>query len=665
MDRRELLKIILGACAATLTPEGLSESAFTQSSGAHANSLQIGGTPAYEWLCMGEVKPAGWIKEQMLRDLHEGFAGSLDRLCREASSDIFVSNRNSAAMQNKGNELGVNWWNGETEGNWRAGYIMMAYLTEDLAAMQEADRYVKHILASQDADGYLGVFAPDMRYVHQGELWTQACLLRGLLAYWELTHKPEVYKAVRRAVDLTIRTYQSGGKSLPKGESHDLMIIDVLEQLYQVSGNPKYRDFALWFYDQWSKTESKWDATLPSLLDMSKGFTDHGVHTYENIRVPLFLAVATSRRDIQQAAQNAFVKVAHYSEPSGSGVSQELIGNLRPDPWHTEYEYCATKELQLTFESALQKTGRSEYGDRVELIWFNAAQGARLPNGSAISYLTSDNRLRCDGKAIDGKEPQKRNKFSPTHSDVAVCCNPNATQVAALFVRGMWMRDSEGSLVAMLYGPSTVSTLINGVAFQIEERTQYPFRPTVEFIIHPEKELQTTIHFRNPLWSPETRIQCDGAKIKREGEYWSVQKRWQAGDTVSLEFKREIQKVHAINGEVAVKYGALLFAEPVASTKLTIKRYSFKGFEDSYYQPRFEATATSLRSQALRPSTLTVGYPLHRSNSLHPFDTPLIELRGQLISSKDGPPHPITLIPLGNASLLRRLTFPDADALES
>ena len=42
-------------------------------------------TPAFQWLRTGDVKPAGWIKAQMLRDLQLGFAGCLDKLSHEAS----------------------------------------------------------------------------------------------------------------------------------------------------------------------------------------------------------------------------------------------------------------------------------------------------------------------------------------------------------------------------------------------------------------------------------------------------------------------------------------------------------------------------------------------------------------------------------------------------
>jgi hypothetical protein len=657
MDRRELLKIMLGTWAAAVAPAGLAEGLLAQSQDAPAFPVHGDRRPALEWLRLGEVKPAGWIRQQMLRDLNAGFAGSLNKLCHEASSDIFVTGRNSATGQNRSNALGVNWWNGETEGNWRAGHIMMAYLSDDPAAMREADSYVAHILASQGADGYLGVFAPDLRFTHQGELWTQACLLRGLLAYWELTHKPEVYDAVRRAVDLDIATYQLHGTPVPKGESHDLMIIDVAERLYQISGDPRYLKFAQWLYETWSSTEPKWDATLPSLLNISKGFHDHGVHTYENIRVPLFLASATGHPDFQQAASNALLKTTRYLEPAGSGVSQEIIGDLKPDPWRTEYEYCATKELQLTFESAMQKTGRAEYADRVELIWFNAAQGSRLPDGSAISYLTSDDRMRCDGLSLDGKQKQPRNKFSPTHADVAVCCNPNATQVAALFTRGMWMRHRDGSLVAMLYGPSTVSTEIHGVPVHIEQKTLYPFRHTVEFVIQPAKDLDVALRFRNPGWSQNTRVACNGADVKRDGQYWVVRKRWRSGDTVQISFSPAIQKVPVVDGEVAIRYGALIFAQQKPATRMPIKQYGVGNFEDSYFEPDAADSTEPGQHPTLRLSDLAVVLASDSPDPLKPFDTPLILLKGSTIASPRESAEVITLVPLGNAPTLRRLTF--------
>jgi hypothetical protein len=664
MERRTALKMLVAAVvmAGEWPAEGEMGTGLNSAS-TPTGPFSVGYSPngRLEWLPMGEVRPTGWIREQMRRDLAHGFAGCLDKLCPEARSDIFVSHRNTQLSKDSGNAAGSVWWNGETEGNWRTGQIMMAYLAGDTSAMKEVDEYVRHILASQDSDGYLGAFGPDLRYTEQGELWTQACLFRGLLAYSELTQNEDVLKAVRRAADLSIHVYRSGEKPLPQGQSHDLMFIDVAEWLFARTGDPSYPDFALWFYEAWSKTESKWDATLPSLLDLQKGFSYHGVHTFENIRVPFWLAAMTRRPDLLDASNNALVKIARYREPSGSCVSQEKIENLSPDPTLTEYEYCATRELQATFQSAFQKTGKTELADLVETIWFNAAQGARLPDGTAISYLTADNRLHCNAMTPDGFRPQKRNKFSPTHMDVAVCCNPNATQVAAHYVRGMWLHDRLGGLVASLFGPCTVTTTTGGTGVRIEERTNYPFDPVVEFSIFPEASVEFPISLRNPGWSRSTKVTSNGAKIQRVGEFWQVSKKWKFGDTIRVELAPEIRRIRVVNGEVAIQYGPLIFAEPFPSTRKVTKTYSAGKFEDSIYEPTEKDDAgTALPA---RPGDDGFGLRLVRPsgtmNPDRPFDAASLEIHGRLTNQTDGSSRDLVLVPLGNAPLLRRVTFPE------
>jgi DUF1680 family protein len=657
MNRRDSLKLLAAVAGSALPWPTLARGARLAESSSVAAS-DAAAAPVFTWLPLGEIKPAGWIREQMVRDLHEGFAGSLGRLCHEASSDIFVSQRNSLQSQNVANRLGVAWWNGESEGNWRAGFIMLAGLTEDAAAMREADEYVAHILSSQDEDGYLGIFAKEMRFQHAGELWTQACLLRGLLDYAEITGRADVTRAVQRSADLIVSSYGPGRRSLPWGESHDLMIADVMERLTDLTGETKYRDFTLWMYEAWSQHDSKSDTTLRSLLDLDAPFVQHGVHTAESIRVPLWLASATGRVDLGLASRHALEKLARYIEPSGSVVSQELIGDKRPDPTTTEYEYCVSKETQLTFQSALQKTGVASFGDRVERVWFNAAQGARTPDGRAMSYLTSDNRLRCDGRSLDGTRDEPRNKFSPTHADVAVCCNPNATQVAALFVRGMWMRRGGDTLAALLYGPCRVSTTVADVKVAIDERTSYPFEPVVSIDVAPERDVEFSLLLRDHEWSRGTTVECAGARIVREGDYWRVTKRWTAGDTVRVTFVPNVREVPAINGEVALQCGALVFAKAIASTKSVTKTYPLSGFEDTHYEPApGEPLDLKLRADArwtgfgLAPVQIAAGPDIQR-----PFDTPVVALRGQMLRA-DGTRIDVELVPLGNAPLLRRVTF--------
>ena len=666
MNRRESLKLLLAAAGGTvLVPSSAFGLEFENESISGNNSAARNGTraasvtPVFSWLTVGEVKPAGWIKEQMVRDLQEGFAGRLDRLCHEASSDIFVSHRNSLHSKNSANAVNSQWWNGETEGNWRAGFIQMAYLTQDTRTMREADEYVRHILSSQGADGYLGAYAADSRFTQPGELWTQACLLRGLLDYAELTGNADVMNAVKRSADLTVSVYSPGKTPIPWGEAHDLMISDVMERLFDLTADPKYRDFSVLLYREWSKNSPTADTSLTSLLDPNAPFVGHGVHVYESIRVPLWLSMATGSEDFGNASRNALRKLTRYTEPSGSAVSQEGIFNLPPDPTYTEYEYCATKEIQFTLESALQKTGVAAIGDQVERLWFNAAQGARTSDGRAISYLTSENRHHCNGRTPDGAKADPQNKFSPTHADVAVCCNPNATNVAALFVRGMWMRHQTGTLAALLYGPCSVSTQVGGVKVHLEEKTNYPFQSAVEIVLRPERQVEFPVLLRDPGWSRGTKVVSPGAQISRDGEYWRVSKRWKAGDTIQLTFAPVVEEVVAVNGEVALQYGALLFARPLPSHKAVIKTYPVTGFEDAYYEP---AEATEVWMLPAESRWNGFGFRSVPSSSgsdpLRPFDTPVVTLRGKMIRNGDGEQVDVDLVPLGNAPVLRRLTHP-------
>jgi len=672
MNRRNAIKLLTASSGSILAharfaPALVPSTAKTSKADADESPASPENQMAFQWLPLGQVKPAGWIREQMLRDLNQGFAGHLGELCHEASSDIFTTHRNNAGSSNQANIDNNPWWNGETEGNWRNGQIMMAYLSEDRESMLKVDQYVDHILSSQGQDGYLGVFAPDIRFSRPGELWTQACLMRGLLAYSDLTGKKEILASVRRAIDLTIAAYGPRDTQIPfdstisgQGLSHDLMISDVTERLFELTADPRYRDFTVDLYEKLSRYTPGADTSLHSLLDPEASFLNHGANTYEAIRVPLWLQFATGRRDLKRASTNALARMSRYTELSGSGISGEDIKNLKPDPSTTEYEYCGTKEMQFTLQSALQKSGDASLGDKIEKLWFNAAQGSRLPDGTAVSYLTSDNRLHCDGMSPDGLQPEIRNKFSPTHTDVAVCCNPNATQVASLYVRGMWMRHSQRGLVALLYGPCRVSTVVEGVPVQIVERTNYPFDHEVEFEIQAERELNFPLYLRNPAWSEATRVQCHGAAIRRQGSYWIVQKSWQKNEQVRLTFAPVVRSVRAVNGEVALQYGPLLFAQPIEARRVPLKGYSLPGFEDAYYKPvegnlHPLSLLSSLESQsygfALRSGT-------SNANPLRPFDAPVVTLAGSMKRQPDGLTVPITLVPLGNAPTLRRVTFP-------
>lgn len=609
--------------------------------------------PVFGRLPFGAVRPGGWLRAQMLQDLSGGFAGRLDTLCNEVASGIFTTARNSRRTMNLANQDGVPWWNGESEGNWRTGHIMLAGLTGEADAMARAGGYVALILASQDPDGYLGAYAADLRYTREGDLWTQTCLLRGLLAWAECSSSAIVLRAVERAARTTMRALGQAPGVYPWKENHDLMFVDVMETLYEHTGNAAYPEFALWLYDTWNAAAPRTDTSLATLLDPDARWIDHGVHTYEILRVPIWLAATSGRADLMRAARLSMHTLGRYTLPSGGAVSQEWIEDAAPDPSAARYEYCALKEIMVTLQSAYRTSGDAAYGDWIERLFFNAAQGARLPDGTAISYLTRENRAQCGGRDRDGK---RREKFSPVHADVAVCCTPNATQIAGHYVRGLWMRHPEGGLAAMTHGPSTLRTLVRGTGIEIISHTDYPFERTITLEVRPAAPVRFPLWLRDPEWSGGTVVHCAGARIERREGFVRVEKSWHPGDRVELTLSPGVRVIPAVNGEVALAHGALLYAEPVASHAVTLREYP-DGMRDVEYAAVPVASPAAFAESGRASAFGFAASPTGAGGSGHPFAAPPTVLTGDGLA-EDGSRVPLSLLPLGSASTTRRLTRP-------
>ncbi len=622
--------------------------------------------PAFWPLRFGAVKPRGWILEQMRRDLQGGFAGHLDELCHEASSDIFASGRNRPGKPNSGNAAGDAWWNGETEGNWHCGHFMLACLTGDPESMKKARTYVDHVLAAQDADGYLGIFSPELRYRGHGELWTQTCLFRGLLAYAAATGNEKVATAVKRAVDRTLEGY--AGCPQIQFSQHDHMYVDLLEQLYAKTGDKKYRDFGLRLYRECPNLKAFLETPEVRQVDGRIVFNGcfsggHGATVTESMRLPLWLWLATGEESYRRIGTGVVAVMDRWIMPSGALVSMEGV-ERPPQPWNVGYEYCTMLERESTLLSAVQKFGNAEYAEAVEHLWLNAAQGSRVPDGTGVIYCSTENRLLVNDE-IGGRQ-----RFSPTHQHVAVCCNPNSTRVAAYYVANSWMRPSgaELALAAMLYGPSEVTTDIAGTAVSIEEKTLYPYSGEVELTMRPAQPITFCVWLRNPSWSRDTQVVCPGAEIRLVNGFWQVRKQWKAGDTVAIRFDQVICEAPAINGEVALQYGPLLYVLPVPGTTKTVKTYPKPGFED-YLMSAARGVDTDLALPAKQrakgfgftPKQLAVA----GANPDRPLDHPPVVLEGHLVSELDGALVPVQLVPMGAQNArLRRVTFPVAAAAE-
>jgi DUF1680 family protein len=607
-------------------------------------------------LPFGSVKPTGWLKDQMQKDIN-GFVGNLDQIVPALINDpIYSTGRLQKHSEAK--DLGnlkegdlegdeqYKWWNSETQSNWWDGYLRNVFLLEDKAGIAKVTDYVEAILATQDEDGYIGIYDKELRYnfnSENGELWSKATLYRGLLAYYEYTNDEKVFTAVERAVENVMVNYPINasspfysGNSFNGGVSHGLTFTDVLERLYFHTKNEKYRDYAVFLYQNFSNTyQSEEDVQLKNMFNANYKLKSHGVHTFEHIRALIIATYASKNPELSKALNVYLDRIKNTTTISGGAIGDEWIAERTADATHTGYEYCSLQELLDSYSLLLQKTGNATVGDDIENIFYNAAQGSRNPNHSCIAYLKTDNSFEMLGTKNGEVEPdrkQTRYKYSPAHQDVAVCCSPNAGRISPYFVQNAWMKERETTLVATLLMPNILNTKINENDIQIENITAYPNQNYFTLKITQLKPSKFTIKIRKPNWVKKV---ITNEKFTIEADFIVIEREFMANDNVHISFDAEIEIKTDNNGSHYFTYGALLFALPISANEIGGRNY-LSNFTDFTYEP-----TSNLRYQ-------------FKSNTKTQYINGKIQT--ELINLSNNKVEVVELIPFGK-TILRQTTF--------
>ncbi|MFA6127193.1 MAG: beta-L-arabinofuranosidase domain-containing protein [Bacteroidales bacterium] len=613
----------------------------------------------FDYLRFGEIRPTGWIREQMDRDL-DGFTGHLDELAPDLilRDDIYGKNRLTKRDKNKdvGNikegadwEIQYLWWNSESQSNWRDGYIRQAILTGAEEHLRKVSAYLGHILSTQDSNGYLGIYDKNLRYHfngENGELWAKATLLRGMLACYEsgTGNSDVLLNSIEQAVNDVMVNYPLNGSDPFKadisfaGICHGLVFTDVLDRLHQLTGKREYLDYAVFLYRNYSSHKlMEEDICLDNILNPAYKLKGHGVHTYEHLRTLTVAYFATGDPQLKNALDIYLRRIDTVTTPSGGPVGDEWIGGRKADATETGYEYCSIHELLDSYTLLLQKSGKPAYGDKVEGLFFNAAQGARHPEESSIAYLKSDNSYAMIGPLNDTVpvKRQTRYKYSPVHQDVAVCCVPNAGRIGPYFVKSMWMRDSEG-LAALLYGPCELNTKFNGRQIGITEETAYPYDFRIRFTISLEKPQRFTLKFRQPSWATGFRMDQD---YRIRNGFIEIRKTWNNGDEIVLDFVPQIVAKKDRSKGTYFTFGPLVLALPIEGTPLMGREYALPGFRDVLYKP-----------VKINP------YLYSDDNQIFLSDAQKLVFRTQLINPDTKKNETVQLVPMGQ-TLLRQVTF--------
>lgn len=613
-------------------------------------------------LPLSAIKPNGWLKQQLSENLN-GFTGKLDQLAPDliVNDDIYGANRISKNVKSK--KLGALtdagdvqaqflWWNSETQSNWWDGYIRTAILLNSKNDFSKIQGYVNKILATQDADGYLGIYDKDLRFKfdnENGELWSKTTLLRGLLAWYSYTQNKKLLIAIKRATANVFKNYPIN-LSHPfysvnpnaGGLTHGLVFTDVLEELYRITKDKQYMDYCFFLYRDFSEQVLNEDAQYRKLIDANLALQGHGVHTYEHLRALAAAFYASGNPELKNALANFLAKIARTTTPSGGPAGDEFIGGRAADATTTGYEYCSLQELMDGYISLLTKTGAADYGNKAEHIFFNAAQGSRHPTESAICYLKTDNSYALNGgkNGDTTDKTQTRYRYSPLHREAAVCCVPNAGRIGPNYIQHMWMKD-KNALVAVLLGPCELNTILNGKKISVKEVTQYPFEGQISFKVKIAAPQTFDLKIRKPDWA--TNIKSN-QRYKIEDGFIVIYKTWAALTEVNIQFDTKPVEMKSADNEVYFTCGPLVLAHNLDGIEKITRVFPGSNLKEmNYTAPNpviYAFTGHALTSDVKKEGAGTVRF------------------KTVMFNTQTGLNEVVELQPMGG-TILRQVTFKD------
>jgi hypothetical protein len=521
---------------------------------------------AFQLLPQGAIRPTGWLRGQ-LEIQAKGLSGHLD----ETWADV---------GPNSG-------WLGGSGESWERGpyfldgLVPLAYLLDDARLKAKAQRYIDWTLDHQAANGMIGPASND-------DWWPRIVMLKVLTQYQEFTGDPRVLPVM----DKYFR-YQLG--ELPKRPLRDWgkfrwqdELLSVL-WLYNRTGAEYLLDLAQLLHRQgydWMAQYADFKYTKKITDDYLKleegnGLKDlalatHGVNNGQGIKAgPVWSLVSGNEADRRAVLKMIAELDKYHGLPNGMFSCDEHLAG--PDPSQGS-ELCTVVEYMYSLERSLAIVGDPALGDRLERLAFNALPGTLTDDMWAHQYNQEPNQVECSLHhkpwVTDGPES---NLFGlePNFG----CCTANFHQGWPKFAASLFMLAGEAGsekndgLVAAVYAPCEVRTLVRGVPVHLIEDTEYPFRDLIRITVHPAAPLAFPLQLRIPAWAAGATLTVNGhaEPAPQPGSFARIDRTWQAADRVELKLPMAPRISRWFHDSVAIERGPLVFSLPIGESWVKLR----------------------------------------------------------------------------------------------
>jgi len=440
-------------------------------------------------------------------------------------------------------------WYGEHAGKWLVAATRAAARSGDESLRSRVLRVADYLVSVQEADGYLGTYAPERRFMYQrppkpvswnGEpsvrtwdIWTHAYLMLGLLEVHRHFGGASYLDAVRRIGDLCLHTLTAGGIDITDLGNHFGMsatvLLDPAVDLHLATGDPRYLELARLVLRQAN-------AHPPlALLDQCLAGTDVAFiatgKAYQlawNLVGIAKLHRVTGEPDLLRAVEHAWRSIRDHHLTLGGGPwggvahrSREVFnapGAFSPEGY---VETCSTLAwIQLNRELLLI-TGEARYAEEIERSAYNDLLAAQAPDGEDWCYYVFPNGRRV-------------------HTTYWRCCKSSGAMAVeelpdiALIARGTHTLDIN------IYGPGRSSVTLEGPGrVQLTQATVWPYPDDIRIAVSVERPARFSLRVRVPSWADGATLLVNGTDAGvtvPPGQYATVEREWHEGEVLVARF---------------------------------------------------------------------------------------------------------------------------------
>lgn len=505
---------------------------------------------AFIELPLGAIQAQGWLEERLIRQ-RDGLTGHLDSIY-------------PAVMGDSNGWLGGEGDQWERGPYWIDGLLPLAYILDDDALKQKAQKWVEWALQSQSDDGYFGPRKsfpndiPGVQRDNSDDWWPKMVMLKVLQQYYSATGDERVISLMTKYFHyqleqlpekpLDFRTFWAGYRG---GDN----LMSVL-WLYNITGDAKLLELADLLYAQtfdFVSTFNKhnWFATGSM----------HCVNLAQGLKTPAVYGQYKNKEQNLAALKKGFTDMVTFlGYPHGGFGGDEALHGNNPTQGT---ELCTLVEYMFSLEQILQISGDLDYAEHLERIAFNA-----LPAQSDDHYMLRQYFQQTNQVCVTRHD---RN-FDTNHAGTDLvfsllggypCCTANMHQGFPKFVQNLWYATHDNGLAATVYSPSKVTARVaDGTIVSIEEQTDYPFAETITLRIEPEKAVSFPLYLRMPSWCDTPAVTINGTPVEgtQAGQLLCIRQTWKKGDKVYLHFPMKVKLTDWYERSVAIERGPLVYA---------------------------------------------------------------------------------------------------------